>query len=99
MVGIVNILFFAFLPFYLQTRGVTVGYNSNHLTWRDYAINKVCGVFGPLMAAFLIETRVFGRRGTLAIGAFTTMLLQFGYTQISTPAQNLGISAAITATS
>ena len=28
-----------------------------------------------------------------------TMVLQFGYTQIKTPAQNLGVSAAITAAS
>ncbi|KAE8551241.1 hypothetical protein EYB25_007477 [Talaromyces marneffei] len=43
--------------------------------------------------------RWFGRRGTLAVGAAITTVLQLGYTQIRTPAQNVGISAAITATS
>ena len=46
-----------------------------------------------------METRLIGRRGTLAIGALITTLLQFGYTQIKTPAQNLGVSAAISAAS
>ncbi|EEA21245.1 conserved hypothetical protein [Talaromyces marneffei ATCC 18224] len=57
------------------------------------------GLLGPIIAGFLVERRWFGRRGTLAVGAAITTVLQLGYTQIRTPAQNVGISAAITATS
>ncbi|KAL4865951.1 hypothetical protein BDV12DRAFT_187767 [Aspergillus spectabilis] len=92
-------LYNVFLPYYLQSQGRKVGASSNYLTWRNYAINKACGLIGPLLAAVLVETKFFGRRGTMALGALTTMVLQFGYTQIRTPAQNVGVSAAITAAS
>lgn len=99
VIGMVSPLYSVFLPFYLASRGADVGDNSNYTTWRDYAINQIVGILGPLIAAVLVETRFLGRRGTLAIGAAATMLLQFGYTQITTPAQNLGVSAAISAAS
>lgn len=99
VIGMVTPLYSVFLPFYLASRGADVGDSSNYTTWRDYAINQVAGIIGPLVAAGLVETKAVGRRGTLAIGALVTMVLQFGYTQVKTPAQNLGVSAAISAAS
>ncbi|PMD42102.1 MFS general substrate transporter [Hyaloscypha variabilis F] len=99
VIGMVSPLYSVFLPFYLTSRGADIGDDTNYTTWRDYAINQVAGLFGPLIAAVLVESKLIGRRGTLAIGALVTMLLQFGYTQIKTPAQNLGVSAAISAAS
>ncbi|EGR49360.1 uncharacterized protein TRIREDRAFT_3532 [Trichoderma reesei QM6a] len=99
VIGMVSPLYSVFLPFYLQSRGAVVGDGSTYATWRDYAINQVAGLVGPIIAAILIETKFFGRRGTLAVGALVTMVLQFGYTQIKTPAQNVGVSAAISAAS
>ena len=97
VIGMVSPLYTAFLPYYLEARGADVGDGSNYTTWRNYAVNQVAGLIGPCIAAVLVETRFVGRRGALAIGAAITMALQFGYTQIKTPAQNLGVSAAITA--
>ena len=99
VIGMVSPLYSVFLPFYLASRSANVGDDSNYTTWRDYAINQVAGLFGPVIAAALVESKLIGRRGTLAIGALITMVLQFGYTQITTPAQNLGVSAAISAAS
>jgi hypothetical protein len=100
VIGMVSPLYSVFLPFYLASRGAKVaGSVANSVKWRNYAINKISGLFGPIIAAFLVEYKLTGRRGTLAIGAAITMVLQFGYTQIKTPAQNVGVSAAITATS
>jgi Na+/melibiose symporter-like transporter len=100
VIGMVSPLYSVFLPFYLASRGADVsGDGSNYQTWRDYAINQIAGLFGPIIATVLIETKWFGRRGTLAIGAAVTMVLQFGYTQIKTEAQNVGVSAAILAAS
>ena len=93
----VSPLYSVFLPYYLESRGAATGDNSNYTVWRNYAINQVVGLVGPIIAAVLVETRLLGRRGTLAVGALLTMVLQFGYTQIKTPAENLGVSAAITA--
>ena len=99
VIGMVTPLYGVFLPFYLKTRGADTGGHSNYQTWRDYAVNQIAGLIGPLVAAVLVESKLFGRKGTLAIGALITMVLQFGYTQIKTEAQNLGISAAISAAS
>ncbi|KAL5001541.1 major facilitator superfamily domain-containing protein [Aspergillus recurvatus] len=99
LIGTVSPLYSVFLPYYLQSRGADTGDNSNYTTWRNYAINQVAGLIGPMVAAVLVELRLFGRRRTLAIGAAITTALQFGYTQIKTPAQNVGVSAAITAAS
>jgi hypothetical protein len=97
VIGMVSPLYSVFLPFYLQQRGADTGDGSNYQVWRDYAINQVVGILGPIIAGVLVETRFIGRRGTLAIGAAVTMAFNFGYTQITTPAQNVGISSAITA--
>ena len=99
VIGMVSPLYSVFLPYYLASRGADVGQSGNYYVWRNYAINQVAGLFGPVIAGILVETRFVGRRGSLAIGALFTMVLQFGYTQIKTPAQNVGISAAITAAS
>lgn len=98
-IGMVSPLYSVFLPYYLASRGADVGSNSNYITWRNYAINQVAGLGGPIIAAVLVELRLFGRRGTLAVGAAITTALQIGYTQIKTPAENLGVSAAISAAS
>ncbi|KAL2796215.1 MFS general substrate transporter [Aspergillus keveii] len=99
VIGMVSPLYHVFLPYYLQTQGRKVGASSTYLTWRNYAINQVSGLAGPILAAVLVESKFVGRRGTMALGALLTMLLQFGYTQIRTPAQNVGVSAAISAAS
>ena len=97
VIGMVSPLYSVFLPYYLKSRGADTGDDSNYTTWRNYAINQVAGLAGPIIAAGLVETQYIGRRGSLAIGAAVTMAFQFGYTQIKTPAQNVGVSASITA--
>lgn len=99
VIGMVSPLYSVFLPFYLQSRGAKLGTHSNYQRWRDFAVNHIAGLIGPIVAAILVETKFFGRKGTLAVGALITMVLQFGYTQVQTEAQNLGISAAISAAS
>lgn len=79
-IGMVMPLYATFLPYYLATRGADVnGPSSNYTVWRNYAINQVSGLGGPIIAAVLVELKLFGRRGTLALGALLTMVFQFGY--------------------
>lgn len=99
VIGMVSPLYYVFLPYYLASQGRKVGDDSNYTTWRDYAITQVAGLIGPVIAGILVESKIFGRRRTMALGALATMVLQFGYTQIRTPAQNVGVAAAISAVS
>lgn len=82
-IGMVMPLYATFLPYYLATRGADVnGPSSNYTVWRNYAINQVSGLGGPIIAAVLVELKLFGRRGTLALGALLTMVFQFGYVSL-----------------
>lgn len=99
IIGIAYPLFYVFLPYYLALRGYKAGKSSNYLTWRNFAVNKICGLFGPIIAAYLVQTKLLGRRGTLALGSLLTMAFLFGYTQVKTPEQNLGIVCSISVVS
>jgi MFS family permease len=51
------------------------------------------GIFGPILAGYLCNIRVLGRKWTMVIGALTAMAFFFGYTQVTTPAQDAGVSS------
>ncbi|EIM79881.1 membrane transporter [Stereum hirsutum FP-91666 SS1] len=95
LIGLAYPLYNVFLPEYLKSRGAETGDGSNYTTWRNYAIVNACGIFGPVLAGFLCNWRVLGRRGTMVIGALVTMTFFFAYTQVRTSAQNLGFNCAI----
>lgn len=94
LIGLAYPLYNVFLPSYLASRGAQFGETSSYLTWRNYAIVNMCGIFGPVPAAFLCTTRI-GRRGTMVVGGIVTMVFFFAYTQVRNDAQNLGFSCAV----
>jgi hypothetical protein len=96
LIGLAYPLYNVFLPSYLATRGAKFGESSQYITWRNYAINNTCSIFGPVLAGFMCRSRWFwGRRGTMIIGALVTMVFFFCYTQVRTASQNLGFTCAI----
>ncbi|KAF2755211.1 membrane transporter [Pseudovirgaria hyperparasitica] len=94
LIGLAYPLYTVLLPKYLESRGAAVGTTSEYIQWRNYAIINMCGIFGPIPAGFMCETRL-GRKYTMVIGALTTMVFLFAYTQVRTAAQNLGFNCAI----
>lgn len=96
LIGLAYPLYNVFLPTYLESRGASFGQTSAYITWRNYAINNTCGIFGPILAGLMCRSRWFwGRRGTMIIGAMITMVFFFCYTQVRTASQNLGFTCAI----
>jgi hypothetical protein len=96
LIGLAYPLYNVFLPTYLKTRGAQVGVKSAYINWRDYAIVNVSGVFGPILAGYMCNSKYFwGRRGTMIIGALVTMVFFFCYTQVRSEAENLGFNCAI----
>ncbi|KAK5789910.1 hypothetical protein VI817_007197 [Penicillium citrinum] len=96
LIGLAYPLYNVFLPTYLESRGASFGQTSAYITWRNYAINNTCGIFGPILAGLMCRSRCFwGRRGTMIIGAMITMVFFFCYTQVRTASQNLGFTCAI----
>lgn len=67
LIGLAFPLYNAFVTYYLETRGSAVGQTSIYTTYRNEVILSVIGVPGALMAGYLVEVPILGRRGTLAI--------------------------------
>lgn len=96
LIGLAYPLFNVFLPAYLKSRGAQFGEDSPYITWRNYAITNMCGIWGPVVAGFMCQSRFFwGRRGTMIIGALVTMVFFFCYTQVRTASQNVGFTCTI----
>lgn len=72
LIGLAYPLYNAFLPEYLKSRGAQTGDSSAYVTWRNYAIVNMCGIWGPVLAGFMCEVKFLGRRGTMVVGALVT---------------------------
>lgn len=48
-----------------------------------------------MLAGYMANWKVLGRKYTMVIGALVTMAFFFAYTQVRTNAQNVGFSCAI----
>ena len=71
-------LFNAFLPQYLSQSGA--GSTSTYTQYRNYAITTVCGVPGSAIAAFTVDIKYIGRKGTIAAGTMLTGIFVFLFT-------------------
>ena len=94
MVGLAYPLFYVFLPSYLDSRGASFEL-SDYERWRNYALTNVSAIFGPVLAGFMCNIPLLGRRFTMLIGAFLTAAFFFAYTSVRTPYQDVGFSCAI----
>lgn len=72
MIGLGYALYYVYLPEYLASRNKSAGETSPDVTWRNYAITNLCAIPGPIIASFMSELPILGRRRTMAIGAFIT---------------------------
>lgn len=44
----------------------------------------MCGIPGPILAAFMCNTKILGRKYTMVIGSIITMIFFFAYTGVKT---------------
>ncbi|KAK4937230.1 Filamentous Growth Regulator [Elasticomyces elasticus] len=95
LIGLAYPLFYVFLPDYLASRGAHTGQAGAYYQWRNYMLSSVAGIFGPVAAGYMCNIKMLGRKYTMAIGALITMAFFFAYTAVRTPAQNVGLSCAI----
>jgi len=95
LIGLAYPLFYVFLPDFLASRGAKTGQSSPYYTWRNYMITNTVSIFGPVLAGFMCNWKLLGRRYTMVIGALVTMAFFFAYTAVRTAAQNIGFTCAI----
>lgn len=87
LIGLAYSTFFNFVYIYINLHGGdTLG--STFITYRNSSISQFVGIFGPILAAYMVTFRRLGRRGTMTIGALITMGILFGYTTVRTQLQD-----------
>ncbi|KND94228.1 putative MFS-type transporter PB1E7.08c [Tolypocladium ophioglossoides CBS 100239] len=94
LIGLAYPLFYVFLPTYIENRGLEFKRTPSE-TWRNYAIANICGIPGPIIAGFMCNTRLLGRKYTMVIGALITMAFFFAYTAVKTAAQDTAFTCLI----
>lgn len=82
------------LSSYLESRGASFTV-STYDTWRNYTLVNISGIFGPMLAGWMCNQPILGRRYTMVIGALVTSAFFFAYTAVRTPQENVGFSCAI----
>lgn len=87
--GIAYPLYFNFIPTYLSKKFTAD--SSLSLTYRNYCIQSIVSVFGPLSAAVLVNTRL-GRRWMLGASAIVSGIFLFAYTAAENRAGDLAFS-------
>jgi len=95
LIGLAYPLFYVFLGSYLASRGADFGSPSPSITWRNYALVNISSIPGPMLAGWMCNTKILGRKYTMVIGALCSMAFFFAYTQVRNESQNLGFSCAI----
>ncbi|KAL4072456.1 major facilitator superfamily domain-containing protein [Scleroderma yunnanense] len=90
LIGLAFPLYNAFVTYYLQTRGAALGSESVFITYRNQVILSVIGVPGALIAGYLVELPILGRRGTLAIFTVLTGVFILASTTARTTNSYLG---------
>lgn len=83
LIGLAYPLFYIFLPDYLSSRGAELGESSAYTTWRNYAITNACGVPGPVIAGFMTNTHILGRKYTMVTGGLISSKSMGEYSLLS----------------
>lgn len=94
-IGMAYPLYNSFIPIYLERKGVTYGATSINTTYRNYAIQAVCGIPASLLGGVTVDMKRIGRKGTGTFACLCTGVFLFLFTRASTPASVLGFSCAI----
>uniref|UniRef100_A0A8H7NBW8 Major facilitator superfamily (MFS) profile domain-containing protein n=1 Tax=Bionectria ochroleuca TaxID=29856 RepID=A0A8H7NBW8_BIOOC len=94
-IGMAYPLYNSFIPIYLENRGVKTGASSLNDTYRNYAIQAVCGIPASILGGFTVDLRRIGRKGTGAFACISTGVFLFLFTRADTNAAVLGFSCAI----
>ncbi|KAJ2914338.1 hypothetical protein MD484_g6080, partial [Candolleomyces efflorescens] len=99
LIGLAFPLYNSFVTYYLSTRGADFGDGSVYITYRNQVILSVIGVPGALLAGYLVELPILGRRGTLSISTILTGVFILVSTTARTSNALLGWNCAYSFTS
>lgn len=94
-IGIAYPLYTNFIPYYLEAKGVKIGGSTINRTYRNYAIQAICGIPASIIGGYSVEIKRIGRKGTGTLACILTGVFLFLYTRAQSEAAVLGFSCAI----
>ncbi|PIL22728.1 MFS general substrate transporter [Ganoderma sinense ZZ0214-1] len=89
-IGLAFPLYNGFVTVFLQQKGAETGDGSLNVTYRNQVILSTMGIPGSLLAGWMVEQPIFGRKGTLAISTVLTGVFLFASTTSHTSNTLLG---------
>lgn len=94
-IGMAYPLYNSFIPIYLANKGVAYGATSVNETYRNYAIQAICGIPASILGGFTVDMKRIGRKGTGTLACLGTGIFLFLFTRADSKASVLGFSCAI----
>lgn len=94
-IGMAFPLYNSFIPIFLENKGVEQGESSLATTYRNYAIQAVCGIPASVLGGFTVDLKRVGRKGTGTLACIGTGVFLFLFTRASNSAGVIGFSCAI----
>jgi hypothetical protein len=94
-IGMAYPIYNSFIPIYLENKGVASGNSSLNITYRNYAIQAVCGIPASIIGGFTVDMKHIGRKGTGTLACLCTGLFLFLFTRATSQASVLGFTCAI----
>lgn len=94
-IGMAYPLYNSFIPIYLENKGFKQGASSLNITYRNYAIQAVCGIPASILGGFTVDLKRVGRKGTGTLACIGTGVFLFLFTRANNTAGVLGFSCAI----
>ncbi|KAI1794987.1 membrane transporter [Ganoderma leucocontextum] len=95
-IGLAFPLYNGFVTVFLQQKGAEAGDGSLYVTYRNQVILSTMGIPGSLLAGWMVEQPIFGRKGTLAISSVLTGVFLFASTTSRTSNTLLGWNCGYT---
>jgi MFS family permease len=94
-IGMAYPLYNSFIPIYLENKGVQSGDSSLNTTYRNYAIQAVCGIPASILGGYTVDMKRVGRKGTGTIACLGTGVFLFLFTRATSNAGVIGFTCAI----
>lgn len=94
-IGMAYPLYNSFIPIYLANKGVSSGGGGIDTTYRNYAIQAVCGIPASIIGGMTVNMKRIGRKGTGGIACICTGVFLFLFTRADSSDAVLGFSCAI----
>lgn len=93
LIGVCYNTFFNFLYIYIALHGGNTG-TTLYVTYRNSALSNFVGIFGPMVASYMVSIPRIGRKGTMMFGALAGMAILFGYTTVRDSSGDAGFASA-----